>query len=370
MFFGKAKGKVIAALLLPCCLLCSLPATAMSLSAESAVLYEPQTKSVLYEQNAMKRRGMASTTKIMTALVAAELGNPADIIEIGRDSVGIEGSSLYLKEGEQYTLESLLYGLMLQSANDAATAIALHIGGSIEGFAAMMNRKVEALGLHDTHFENPHGLDHRNHYTTALDLAVISAAALQNPTVAQIVATKSHTISTVDGARTVHLVNHNKMLRLYRDAVGVKTGFTKKCGRCLVTAAERDGLLLISVTLNAPSDWQDHRNLLDYGFSKYTCVTLDRRDDVGWECPVFGSDSEAVYCGIARDAKCVLPAEHGKIRRDVVLGAYLTAPVRRGDIVGIIRYFCDGREIASVDIIALSEARAAHCKKGLFGLFH
>ena len=242
----------------------------ISVSARSAILIDLDEKSILYQRNARERMAMASTTKIVTALVACELSECDATVKIPREAVGIEGSSIYLCEGELLTVEQLLYALLLESANDAAVALAISVAGSIENFAQKCNEKAYSLGLRDTSFKNPHGLYDEEHYTTAYDLAILTAEALKNPTIAKICATKRATIPlgitkespTGDGLR--YLKNHNKLLSTYEGAIGVKTGFTKKSGRCLVSAAERNGLTLIAVTLNAPDDWRDHSAMLDY----------------------------------------------------------------------------------------------------------
>lgn len=242
-------------------------ADSLSLSAKSAALYDSSSKSFLYTKNADVRLPMASTTKIMTALVAIESCPIDKDVLISDKAIGIEGSSLYLKKGEIMPMCDLLLGLMLRSANDAAAAIAYEISGSIEAFCDKMNEKAKELGLTDTHFTNPHGLDDEEHYTTARELALIAAAALENDTFREIVSSKKSTVTNSDGEVRL-LINHNKLLNMYDGAIGVKTGYTKRSGRSLVGAAERDGNSLISVTINAPDDWNDHKILLDYGFKK------------------------------------------------------------------------------------------------------
>ena len=248
-------------------------ADGISLSAKSAALYDPSSKSFLFTKNADLRLPMASTTKIMTALVAIENASLEKSVSISDEAVGTEGSSLYLKQGEIMTMGDLLMGLMLRSANDAALAIAYEISGSVEAFAEKMNEKAALIGADSTHFTNPHGLDDKEHYTTAKDLAIITAEALNNSTFLKIVSTEKCIIKNADGEARL-LTNHNKLLKLYDGAIGVKTGFTKKSGRCLVGAAERDGARLISVTINAPDDWNDHKTLFDYGFYKLKSVPI------------------------------------------------------------------------------------------------
>ena len=208
---------------------------------------------------------MASTTKIMTALAVLEALPLTATVTVPAEAVGTEGTSAYLKEGEILTVGDLLHALLLQSANDAAVSLAIAADGSVSAFADRMNRMAQALGLSQTHFQNPHGLDADGHYTTAYDLALLSAYAMRTPALADIVMKKSYTCRTTLALRVFS--NHNKLLRLSPDAVGVKTGFTKKSGRCLVGAAKRDGALLVSVTLNASNDWQDHLTLWKLGFS-------------------------------------------------------------------------------------------------------
>ena len=223
-------------------------------SAKSAILIEASTGEVIWSENPDQRLPMASTTKIMTALVAIESGDVKRTVSISPLAVGVEGSSVYLYANEKMTLEDLIYAMLLESANDAAAAIAIEVGGSIEGFADMMNERASSLGLSNTHFENPHGLDGETHYTTARELAIIAREAYSNEILKGIFSTYKKTIplNETEGVRL--LINHNKLLKSYDGATGIKTGFTKKSGRCLVSAAERDGLEFIAVTLNAPND--------------------------------------------------------------------------------------------------------------------
>ena len=224
---------------------------------------------VLYESNARQRRLIASTTKLMTALVALESGHRLDeVVTIDPKWAGAEGSSIYLKPGEQVRLETLLYGMLLRSGNDAALAVAGFCAGSVEAFVERMNRKAAELGMSDTHFENPNGLDGEAHYSSAYDMALLARACLKNETLANMVSAKSVTME----GRT--FTNHNKLLWLEEGCVGLKTGYTEAAGRTLVSAARRDGMTLICVTLCDPDDWRDHQALFDFGFSGYTRVSL------------------------------------------------------------------------------------------------
>lgn len=322
---------------------------ALGLSAQSAILIDAESGRILYESNGFHKMSMASTTKIMTAVVAIE-NMPLDTkIKIPKEATGIEGSSIYLCEGETLTLEQLLYALLLASANDAATAIALSVGKSVEGFAQMMNECAERIGLSDSHFENPHGLDSDNHYTTASDLAKLTAYALTLPAFRKIVSTQKTTIPFNNTENLRYLTNHNKLLKSYQGAIGVKTGFTKKSGRCLVSSASRDGVTLIAVTLNAPNDWKDHTAMLDYGFQNYEMVELS---PYSIELPTVSGIKSTVYCSTDDEEKVLLPKHRGEIQRTVELYPFAYAPIDKGEILGEIIYFCDGKEIGRCNIVA------------------
>lgn len=327
---------------------------AYALSAQSAVLIDAHNGRVLIAQNAYKKLGMASTTKIMTALVAIENGNLDDIVTVSAKAAGTEGSSMYLKSGEKISLRDLLYGLMLNSGNDAAIAIAEHIGGSIENFAGMMNEKARSLGLSNTSFTNPHGLDNENHYTTAYDLAQITRNALSNPEFSEIVSTKIKTVGS-DGDQLRTLCNHNKMLSIYEGADGVKTGFTKKTGRCLVSSATRDCLRLVAVTLNASDDWNDHKYMLDYGFSNYRWRSPVKVGDYMKTVPVLGADTDtlSLYADSA--------AELAVNSKDVITVFYdvpnfVEAPVNEGDCLGKAYVYLSGNKVKTVGLVTKESA--------------
>ena len=325
---------------------------APTVSAQSAVVIDADTGKILYERDAHQRRGMASTTKIMTALVAMENIAPETVVSVDPRACGVEGSSIYLFENETITVETLLYALMLQSANDAAEALAYAVAGSIEAFADMMNAKAAALGLTATHFENPHGLDGETHYTTAYELSLIAAEALENELFAKIVSTEKKMIPLHNGTATRLLVNHNRLLREYEDIIGVKTGFTKKCGRTLVSAAERDGVRLICVTLNDGDDWRDHRALLDYGFSLYGEVRLAEVGEYTYTLPVCGGVSERVTVKNRESLSRMLPETHGEITSVTELPRFLYAGVCEGDTIGRTVFYADGKKIGEVLLYA------------------
>ncbi len=321
-----------------------LPVALTGVSARGAVLLEAESGNVVFGQNENARLPMASTTKIMTALVALE-SLPVDTpIKITAASVGVEGSSIYLCEGEILTLEQLLYALLLESANDAAAAIAVAVAGSVEAFAAKMNERAASLGLTDTHFVNPHGLDDEEHYTTAYELALIARAALENPVFRTICSTQRKVIPLRgdEGARL--LLNHNKLLDSYEGCIGVKTGFTKRTGRCLVSAAERDGVTLIVVTLNAPDDWRDHTAMLDYGFDLYESIPLCEPGFFSAPLWLISGRQEYVMVENTDTLTVTLRRDHGVVRCVVELPRFTFAPVAAGQEVGCLRFFEERRD--------------------------
>ena len=251
-------------------LLCLPTAWAADTSATAAILMDGDTGEVLYEKNPDRQMLIASTTKLMTTLVVLERGGLGDVVTVTQQHIA-EGSSMYLKPGDRVTVEELLYGLLLCSGNDAALALADHCGG-LERFVAEMNRRAASLGMNNTHFVTPSGLDAEEHYSTAYDMALLARAALQNPLFAGIAASRRMTVSYGQPPYARSLLNHNRLLSLYGDAIGVKTGFTKKAGRCLVSAAEKDGVRLICVTLNCPDDWNTHAAL----YQRYFALTESR----------------------------------------------------------------------------------------------
>ena len=339
--------------------------SAPQVSAHSAVLLECETGEIYFSKNADEKLPMASTTKIMTALVALENSDPSDTVIIDRRAVGVEGSSVYLLEGELLTMENLLYALLLASANDAAAAIAYEISGSIEDFAALMNEKAARIGLTDTHFENPHGLDSDEHYTTAKDLALLSAEALKNESFKKIVSTYKTTIPMDGGTRV--LINHNKLLRSYDGAIGVKTGFTKRSGRCLVSAAERDGLTLVAVTINAPNDWKDHASMLDAGFAAYKKVKPLEAKSQSFAIPVIGGKESTIMCTNAGDISAILPSDVSEesITFSFECPRFLYAPVKNGEVVGSVICYADGEMIGKSDIVTCFDIEAVRPKRNL-----
>ena len=322
-------------------LLC--PARAMSLSAKSAILTDGATGRVLYEKNADEKSLIASTTKIMTAILILEQCSPESLVRIGKEATGIEGSSMYLQEGEVLSVRELLCGLMLQSGNDAAVALARFCDGSAESFAARMNDKARQLGLTGTHFANPHGLDDDGNYSTARDMARLAAYAMEDPQFRRIVSSKSITV----GSR--RLVNHNKLLWQYDGAVGIKTGYTKAAGRILVSAAERNGRRLIAVTVSAPNDWQDHRQLLDYGFSAYESIPALTAGTPVLSVPVLGGEEARISAAPKEGFSC--PARSGeRLTVRLHLPAFVFAPIEAGSHAGRAVILADGQEVGEREL--------------------
>ncbi|MBO7185176.1 MAG: D-alanyl-D-alanine carboxypeptidase [Oscillospiraceae bacterium] len=265
-----------------------LSSPAAAISAQKAIMVDGDTGRILYEKRANEKSLIASTTKIMTALLICEQCNVLDRMMIPKEAVGIEGSSIYLQEGEVLTLQDLLYGMMLHSGNDAATALAIYCGGTVEGFAQLMNDKARMLKMTDTHFVNPHGLDAPDHYSSARDLAILTRYAMKNPIFAQTVSTKSVRI----GNRS--LTNHNKLLWRVDGAEGVKTGYTKAAGRILVSSAQRQGRRLIVVTIEDGNDWMDHAALYEQGFASYQPCQIVTKGQILGHLQVFGGAQEEV----------------------------------------------------------------------------
>lgn len=329
----------------------AFPWQASGLSAKSAVLYEPDSGRVLLEKDAHTPRPMASTTKIMTALLALELCDPETEITVPQEAVMVEGSSLGLRGGDKITMKDLVTGLMLQSGNDAANAIAMVTAGSLPAFAEKMNAKAAELGMQDSRFVTPSGLDQDGHSSSAYDMALLAAAALRNPLLAEICAKKSAVISFGDPKRKVTVTNHNKLLSLYPDAIGMKTGFTKKSGRCLVSAARKDGVTLIAVTLNSPDDWNDHISLYEQGFPQLESFqpSLPELPNV----QVAGGRTSYVQLTAELPPALILSSGDGaRLVTNIELPRFVLAPVAAGEKLGTVRYYLDGKEVASVPLHA------------------
>lgn len=348
------ERRLIAALAILCTLCVAMPCKAVraEVGAAGAVLMDVQTTRVLSAQNAHTRLPMASTTKVMTALLALENCALNDIVTVTKDAYGTQGSSMYLNLGEKLTMKDMLYGLMLSSGNDAAVAIAVHIGGSVEGFAQMMNNRAAMLGCTNTNFVTPNGLHNENHYTTAYDLALIASAAMRNPAFREIVGTKYRQTASGDIVRT--LKNKNKILWQYEGGNGVKTGFTKNAGRCLVFSAERNGSTVVGVVLNCPDMWNASTSLLDFAFKSYSWKRFADTGEVILTAPVEKGIKSSLEILAERDI--LIPLREEELEDAVELRVdcpqQVAAPVFAGQTVGTLEAWCDGRLLASTPLIA------------------
>ena len=338
------RAAVVLTVVLMLCSILPCQSKAVSTSAAAAILVDADSGRVLYEQNTDAKMLIASTTKIMTALVAIREGNLSDMVTVKREATLTEGSSMYLKEGEQLTLETLLYGLMLCSGNDAAVVIAEQVGGSQAGFVKMMNETAKELGMVHTSFANPNGLDAETHYSTARDMAVLACAAMENETFARIVSTRTVTI----GGRT--MTNHNKLLSWSEGCIGLKTGYTKAAGRTLVSCMEKNGQRLVAVTLQDGNDWADHEALYDYGFSTYPAHRAAVLGKPLYRAPVKDGLRASVPLVAAENFSWPL-TEGEALDMTVELDAPLTAPITAGRSAGEAVFALNGREVGRLELL-------------------
>ena len=327
----RALTAILAALLLPLSVPAAVPP---EIGALSAILMA-EDGSVLYEREADRMLPMASTTKLMTALVAAERLDPAQSVTVTPDCCAVEGSSMYLRPDEAYTVRELLTGLLLASGNDAALALAGACAGDVEAFSVLMNETAAALGMKNTHFTNPHGLNEAGHYATARDLAILMRAVMQNALLAELLALPAAEI------HGVFLPNHNKLLETLPGCLGGKTGYTAVAGRCLVSCAERDGTRLYCVTLHDPDDWNSHRRLYDWGFSQVKTLRVDA-ETLRYEISLLGGTDSCAVAVPAEEQSLLLPADSEPEYR-VQLPFYVFAPTAAGAEAGLLE-IRDGAE--------------------------
>ncbi len=324
----------------------SLTVGAVNDSALSSIVINGKTRSIIYSKNSCSKLPMASTTKIMTALILAEYNTPEKEVTVTAPMVAVEGSSMGLRVGDIVTYNDLMYGILLCSGNDAANTVAMSICGSTQKFAELMNNKAAELGLKNTHFVTPSGLDADGHYTTAYDLALLASFALENEYFKQVAATKSILLNY--GGSSQYLSNHNKLLKIYDGAVGVKTGYTSKAGRCLVSAAERDGIMIIAVTLNDRDDWNDHINLLDFGFEKSKSVMTE------FSCPESISciGSEEGHIKVSCENIPIGISNNDKLDYITYLPRFVYADILAGEKLGYAEVYSNGYKILTLDILA------------------
>lgn len=335
------------------------------LSAKAAILIDAQTGTVIAEKNEKQRLPMASTTKIMSALLLLESGGLDDPFRVDNGAIMVEGSSMGLCEDDIVTKRALCYGMLLPSGNDAANQTAVTLAGSTEKFAEMMNQRAEKIGLEDTNFVTPSGLHNENHYSTAYDMAMLTREALRNEDFREICGTKRAKLKFGNPPYERWLVNTNKLLTMYDGCIGVKTGFTDEAGRCLVSAAEKNGVTLICVTLNASDDWNDHKKMYDYGFS----VTKSR--DVSFDCSELrikaagGTVSELSVELENIPSYTVVNGAEPEITSEILISDFVYAPVKKGDLVGKVIFYSDGKLMCTVKMVAKDSCEAVVIKHNL-----
>ena len=352
----KGLAVLLAAGLLLTAPVCPAAAEEFAPDAKAALVMEAGAGTVLYGKNIHRELPVASTTKIMTALLTLEERDLWEEFTVPAAAVGTEGSSMGLKKGDRVTLWALAAGMLLSSGNDAANAAALRISGSLPAFAKRMNRRAALLGMNHTHFKNPSGLDEPGHISSAFDLALLARAALKNPLFYELCSSKYETVSFGRPPAEYRLRNHNKLLTLYPAAVGVKTGFTRKAGRCLVSAAEQDGVRLIVVTLGCADDWTAHEKLYERYFA------LTERRAIPWEdlfFPVAGGERASVrvrrQCPLFYTA---IKGKEGELTARVYGRNFYYAPVKKGDILGEIVYYNGERAVGEANLLAAGTVEA------------
>ena len=339
----------------------------IDISASSAVLLVSGSNEVLFEKSAYEKRSMASTTKIMSSIIAIESGRLDEEITVTQEMTAVEGTSMGLLPNDRVSVSELVYGMLLSSGNDAANATAITIAGSTDAFVSMMNDKAKQIGMLSTHFATPSGLDADDHYSTAYDMALLGSYAIENEQFLEICSSSSAVVDYGNPPYKRRLTNHNKLLKIYDGAIGIKTGFTKKSGRCLVSAAERDGVTLICVTLNDADDWNDHKKLLDYGFGIVKRYDNYQRDFL---ISIVGGKEAFVNAQLQRVPE--IGSLNGQITQKVYIEHFLYAPVNKNDVVGYsLFYYQNGALADTVPIIIKSDiGQNEYEKKAKFSFIH
>lgn len=332
------------------------------ISAKAYVLMAADTREVLCAYNEDEKLPMASTTKIMTSLIALDRGIPEQQIKVSSDMVAVEGTSIGLLPGDLITVRTLVYGMLLESGNDAANVTAYAVAGGQAQFLELMNQKAKEIGMFNTCFETVSGLDSENHYSTAYDMALLGSFAIQNPEFLKICSTESVRVSYGNPPYARTFENHNKLLSYYDGTIGIKTGFTKKSGRCLVSAATRNGVTLVAVTLNAPNDWADHQKLFDYGFSVISLRDLSE-EAKNISAKVVGGDCAEVAVQLSGKTEIPLADATTKISAQIYLQPFLYAPVSAGECVGSVVYKINGETVYSRPLVATESVSAVTVEK-------
>lgn len=332
----------------------------VNISAKSAILMCADSNSVILAKDEHHKLPIASTTKIMTSILTIEqieaCGNSE--IEITDEMVRVEGTSMGLMPKDVVTLESLVKGMLLCSGNDAANAASIAVSGEKEKFIELMNDKAKQIGMLNTRFVTPSGLDQGDHHSTAYDMALLGSYSMENERFANIASKKSMKVEFIVPNKTVNFKNHNKLLRLYEGCMGIKTGFTKAAGRCLVSCAQRNGVRLIVVTLNAPSDWDDHMKLYDYGFENTISKTFDDQN-INLSIKVDNSDTDMLELNSSTwFSKTFKKGDEHKVIREIELPEFCSAPIQKGQIIGKVNYHINGKIIGSNDLTASKDIEA------------
>lgn len=329
----------------------SLSAYALSegdLSAKSAIIVNCDTLETVFQKNAYEKRSMASTTKIMTGLLACESERLSETVNVTAEMCGAEGTSIGLKAGYKINLYDLVCAMMLESGNDAANAVAIFLAGSKEKFAVMMNERAKEIGMDNTSFVTPSGLDDENHYTTAYDMALLGVYAMKNQMLKEICGTKAKKVDFIKPDITMTYSNHNRLLRAYEGTYGIKTGFTKKSGRCLVSACERDGADFVCVTLSAGDDWNDHKKMFGYAFD--TVKKNEVQLCIPQTVEVKGGYLDRVKIKAIENSIALSQSGNGEITQRVFLPKFIYAPLRIGDVLGRVNIYYNGRLLKKVDL--------------------
>lgn len=333
-------------------------------NSAAAILIEPFTKKILYNNNINKKLPIASTTKIMTALLSLEFGEIDQNFEVNKEAILVEGTSVGLQVGDIVSLRTLVYCMLLESGNDAANAAAYHIAGNVEEFSKLMNQRAQQIGMKNTNFVTPSGLDAQNHYSTAYDMALLASVALKNPEFSFICSQQDAMVEFGSPPVKRKLYNHNKLLQTYESAVGIKTGFTKKAGRCLVSAATKNGVTLICVTLDTADDWTVHKNLLNFGFSQISLAPLPKPENL--TTSVTGSDETKVKLNVKGELTAPLTADDLKyLRYEIEMPFFLYAPIAEGEELGFVRYYVKDSLIRELPLICDKSIDKSIKKSGL-----
>ena len=323
----------------------------LEISAKSAVVISADTCEVIYSKNMNEQLPMASTTKIMSSIIALEYGAGDKMQKVTTDMISVEGSSIGLLDGDEISLKTLVKGMLLESGNDASNAVAHIVGGSVPAFIKLMNDKAKEIGMYSTSFETPSGLDGENHYSTAFDMAVLGAYAIKNPEFKSICEDESDVVYYGNPPYRRVFTNHNKLLDLYEGAFGIKTGFTKKSGRCLVSAVCKDGKTLVAVTLNAPDDWNDHIKMYDYAFEKVNSYELFE-DFSEIKLKVVGGTKSYIDIEMLAVPVFTTTANNLDYVDKIYIEQFEYAPIYKGDIVGKIEFYHNNIKISEVPICA------------------